>query len=285
MLVLGWLKGAGQETADTTIQRLFEEAQEKIGDSLWDEAIHHYREVIRLSEEYSEPYNKATYNIGYVYLMAGREKEAAEVFTEILRGDFPEMDAGGRGSGIMQEPYALYKHNACECLAEIEMRKGRYPAALEYIRLFDKKYPYRHFCGNELMEERIYTAQMYSRAYCGMGDTVKAIRTMLPYVLGNGLASNTALVAEAIRLLEGRYGRKALAVMLDSAIDRLQARTIGRGKDSYIRYEIVFLGVPIQVSELPLDVKYPENFAQLPEAEKMKVTARYSEFYSKIHAG
>lgn len=54
--------------------------------------------------------------------------------------------------------------------------------------MFDKKYKYTHFCGNELMANEIYTATAYARLYHGYGRSRKAISYLLPHLFYNGYA-------------------------------------------------------------------------------------------------
>ncbi len=181
LLIAGMLNGNCQskKEKEQKINDLFYNAEKHMDDSALDKAITTYKEIIQITKRRSVNYSKAVFNLGYIYYLQGNDSAAEKVFYQILGRGFNEMDKGGRGSGIMQEPYALYKHNACEVLAEIEFKRNNHAKALEYIYTFDRVYPYRHFCGNELASNRIYTAEMYSRAYAGQKDTISAIQSII----------------------------------------------------------------------------------------------------------
>lgn len=272
----------GQKRAHSSVQGLFDNAEQQIDDSLYDDAIASYKKITQRTAENSTPWCKAFYNMGYTYFLKHDDSAAREILTQIVDGDFDDMDRGGRGSGLMQEPYALYKHNACELLAEIAFRKKNFSEALEYIQLFDTKYPYQHFCGNEMEAAEIYTAEMYSRAYLGLQDTTKAIRVLLPYIFDNGLAPNTSLVNDAIKLLQARYEKNYLSAQLNNAIDGLTAKTIKEKKYQYEKYQIVFLDVTIDVPDMTLRLKLPKESLNSPEVEKRKLSAKASDFYARI---
>jgi hypothetical protein len=283
-LLFSCLLGSGQSKTDKAIQLLFDKGQKQVDDSLFSEAIATFKKITEVAKVNSTPYCKATFNIGYLYMMQGDDPAADRVFTQIVASEhFHDRDKGGRGSGIMQEPYALYKHDACECLAQISLRQSHFSNALKYIQLSEKKYPYQHFCGNEMAASRIYTAEMYAKAYCGLHDTAAALRVLLPYVFDNGLASNELILNDVVKLLRVKYEKEELAARLDKAIDSVRSRLVKQEKYEYTNYEIVFLDVPITVPEYFFNSqKLPGNFSGLPELEKRKVIARKSEFYERV---
>lgn len=150
-------------------------------------------------------YSKASYNIGYIYYLQKDHQNAKKVFQKILKSHFYELDAGGKGYGIMQEPYALYKYNSSKNLAEIALIEENYVDALKYTELFDKKYPYQHFCGNEMYWNSLYTAMMYGAIYRKLGQKDSALSHLLPLVIECGLGSNKNLVNLTIEILQENY--------------------------------------------------------------------------------
>lgn len=156
---------------------------------------------------------RAHYNVAYLLRETYKMLESAKVFEEILSAGYSDTEAYG---GIMEQ-YALYKHRSAEHLAEIYLYMGNYDTAEKYVVMFDKEYPYEHFCGNELAANEIYTARMYAEVYLGQGKTDKAIQTMLPHLFSTGLASNAKLLAVLEKALEKRYSAEELKALSQAA--------------------------------------------------------------------
>jgi hypothetical protein len=276
------LAAEGQSQSEKKIGKLFMKAQQQIEDSLCAEAIETYKQILKMTTDQSTAFSKATYNTGYTYMLLKNDDAAKEIFLDILNGDFNEMDKGGRGFGIMAEPYALYKHNSCENLASIEMRNGDYQAALTYIEMFDKEYPYRHFCGNEMAAFENYKAVMYAKAWCGLKDTLKAIHYLLPYVFYNGLASNRQVVDNIVQLLTAKYSKAFLASELKKAIENLSSKVIHEGNYRHTVYTIAFLGTGIEVPYEYFEPKDTREYAGKTELEKRKLSVVDSDFYQRL---
>jgi tetratricopeptide (TPR) repeat protein len=265
---------------EKVIDDLFYDAEKHVDDSAFAEAVTTYKQIAKLARKKSSDYARAVYNVGYTYYLQRNDSAAEQVFLQILGSDFNEMDRGGKGSGIMQDPYALYKHNACEQLAEIEFNRNNYAKALQYIKTFHLVYPYRHFCGNELAAYHIYTAEMYGRAYAGMKDTASAIKVLLPEVLGTGLAPNVSLVNRAVGLLKAKYEKQYLIDKLNTAIDSLGVKTVKVKRDSYEEYQLNFMGVSIIVWG---DMMSGDEYKDKSELEKRKLFVKNSFFYKLIN--
>src|SRR5690349_4844456 len=86
----------------------------------------------------------AHFNIGYIQFNLRQYKEAASTFHEILNMSYNEL-----ADNSLMEPYKLYKHNSARYLAEISLEVKEWKDAERYIHMYDKEYPYQHFCGNE----------------------------------------------------------------------------------------------------------------------------------------
>ncbi len=265
------------------IDSLFKSARDQIDDSLYDQALATYQSIIINSAPNSTPYAKAVYNSGWVYLLANKIDSAKKIFQEILISQFNEMDKGGKGGGIMGDPYALYKHNSCENLARIEMENKNFKEALKYIKLFDKKYPYKHFCGNELKSYSIFRAQMYAEVYLGLKDSVKALDHLLPEIFDSGLASNAELVQTTTALLKIIYSHKELDSGMEKALASISIRTYKNRKYRYDRVKIVFLKRTIEVPDFDPDYYNSKtDNSKLTKIEKMKLLIQHSEFYKQL---
>ncbi|MEQ1588328.1 MAG: tetratricopeptide repeat protein [Cyclobacteriaceae bacterium] len=174
---------------------------------------------------------RAHYNLGLIQFQRQHWDAAAAAFKEILAADYNELDANS-----LMEPYALYKHQSCRLLAEIRLEQKDYKAAEEYIRLFEDVYPYQHFCGNELTAYAIYLATMKAHVYEGQQKIEKAIRTLVPFVFDNALASNTELLDLLINILYRHYGADEIRHELNTALATIDVKKGKRGGATMMLY-------------------------------------------------
>jgi len=259
---------------------LFDKGYQLCEDSMFDEAIKVYEDIMDRADEGSTEYGKAMYNSGYAYLAEGKTKEARKTFLDILDADYDEMDRGGRGSGLMGEPYALYKHNACENLAAMELNAGHFRSAFEYIRMFDKVFPYHHFCGNEWEAYYIYKAEMYAKAYCGMDDTTTALIYLFPHIFNTGLASNEQLLQFTVSILLQQYDRSVLLDEFKTAVENMSFKKSSGAKYASDHYTINFLNLRIDVPEgYGLDSEATKGKSEL---ELRKLAAMSSDFFKEL---
>jgi len=196
------IQAKGQKKERTEEQKLFDKAIELHEDEELDSALIAFRQF-RTQYPNSELSPRVHYNIGYILNEQGKRDEAKIVFKEVLASNYNEKDP--RGRGLMGPQYALYKHFSCEQLADIYITEKNYVEAEKYVRLFDKKYPYEHFCGNELTAYQIFKSRSYAKVYDGQGKTDEAIKQLVPHVFYTGLADNDELIKDLILLLDKRY--------------------------------------------------------------------------------
>ncbi|TCJ17598.1 hypothetical protein EPD60_05230 [Flaviaesturariibacter flavus] len=250
-------------------ERMQEEADRQFNDSNFVAATKLYRTVARRTGN-DALFGHALYNLGVTYYRRNLPDSAKECFRRLLFFDLDEFDRGGRGEGIMGEPYAQYKHNSCEMLATIALKESDYGLALEYIRKFDVEYPYQHFCGNEYKAFDYYLATMYARAYCGLGDTARAISVLLPHVFDEGLASNAAVLRLLLPLLRSRYDLAQLSGELYEAAGRLQTGSEKINGRSYERTWVAFLNQKIEVTGVLSFGSQGNRTENIRESEFMK---------------
>ncbi|MBI5857393.1 MAG: hypothetical protein HZB42_07055 [Sphingobacteriales bacterium] len=191
-------------------EELFEKASDYYHDEEYDSALLIYQKIYKKGKGDLSLIAKSYYNMGHIFYVKEDYKKAKEIFLAIMDADYDEMDKGGRGEGIMGEPYALYKNNSCKILAEMSLKEKEYSKALEYTELFDKVYPYKHFCGNEYAANDIYVAYTYARCYEGLGRRDEAIAVLLPLSMYNGLAGNSYLVDFADSLIKMQYCKEVI---------------------------------------------------------------------------
>lgn len=196
----------------TDDQKLFDKATGYYYDDNYDSALLVFHKFIETYPN-SDLKGRAHYNLGYINFQKENYDEAKQIFLNILQQKYNEHDPNG-----LMEQYTLYKHKSCEHLAEIYLKESNYTEALRYTKLFDKKYPYKHFCGNELRAYDIYRARCYARVFEGQKTYAKAIRTLLPYLFNDGLASNAPLLEDLTRIVDRIYTKDYLNPELNKAI-------------------------------------------------------------------
>ncbi|KOY88191.1 hypothetical protein AD998_12690 [bacterium 336/3] len=220
-----------------------------------------YEEALDLYKTFIEKYPKskliyrALYNKGSLERYLKMNWEANNTFQVLLNSKANDQEKGGKGSGIMAEPYANYKHEAAKELTLIAIEYKSYEEALKYLDLM-KKYPYHHFCGNEYATDEIYTQGLYAQCYIGLNENQKAIQVLLPSLLENGLADNSALVQTLYDILIKLYSKDSLKAQYEYAFKNYQSKTIKRKKNSYDILFIKFLDTEI---ELPVDSFYQKK--------------------------
>ncbi|MGX1931072.1 tetratricopeptide repeat protein [Flagellimonas sp. 2504JD4-2] len=192
----------------------------------------------RFVEQYpnSELVPRAIFNQACLLRDLGKDDEAKSIFQRIMLSDYDEHEAYG---GIMEQ-YALYKNRSAKHLAEIFLEEGNFKMAEKYIYLFDKVYPYKHFCGNELSANAIYTDVMYAKIYHGKGKTDKAIKKLLPHLFYNGLTGNQSVIDLLQEYLPLAYTNNELKALLKDSLENFKIKS---DEEGFLK----FLGVKIPV--------------------------------------
>jgi tetratricopeptide (TPR) repeat protein len=240
-------------------QKQFEYASALYEAGKFDSALYSFANIYNKGRGSETLIAKAYYNIGVIYLEQKRNTYAKEIFENILESDFDEMDRGGTGSGIMGEPYAIYKNRSCRILAAIALDEKDYETALKYTKMADKEYPYRHFCGNEYAANDIYLATMYARCYEGLGDKEKAIQTLLPHCIENGLASNSELVDQLCLLIKEKYSKEEIKQRVESAASGISVKEIKQGTYTERNYYVNIFNTELKIEGYPEGIDYRET--------------------------
>ncbi len=233
LLIFCFFKSFSQDTEKALDQIAFDKAIEFYYTEEPDSAISAFRKFLTDNPD-SPLAPKAKYNIAYILREKGRDEEAISVFEDILTSKYNEKDKFG---GLMEQ-YALYKHRSASNLADIYLDKRDYEKAKKYIRLFDKKYKYKHFCGNEMKANQFHTAMAYARLYDGKGNNEKAIKQLLPYIFDGALADNEALLALLGSLLEKAYTEQELRQMVKKAKSTLKINNKGLARITFFETKI-----------------------------------------------
>jgi hypothetical protein len=261
-------------TNDEKIQRNF---AIEIKENVLNKVIRDYEELIKEFPK-SKLIFRALNNKGFAELELKNYKNAQETFQKILKSEANDNEKGGIGSGIMSEPYANYKNRASKILADLELKKGNYQEALNYLDE-TKKFPYRHFCGNEYAADEIYMAEMYAKCYLGLNQNEKAYDILLPNIIENGLASNSEIITISIDALLKNYKKEELKIQFENCFKNVFAEKVKSNKNEYTTYNINFLNRKIQLESWKLNSEMTE---QEREKECQKILAK-SEFYKLLN--
>lgn len=228
------------------VSKRFNYACELMEAKQYDSALYIFRAIYNKGIGAPPLISKSYYNMAISYLELKDSANAKRIFTDIVQSDFDDMDAGGTGSGLMAEPYALYKNRSCNMLVVIALQEQDFKTALKYTEMADKQYPYVHFCGNEYAAHDIYMARMYGRCYAGLGQKDKAIEVLLPQSMTNGMASNEKLVNQLCALIKEKYTQDEIQRAVALAISGMFTRKISK-RDPDVYYVKMF------GTEFPLD--------------------------------
>jgi hypothetical protein len=242
---------------DSSIVKLRQEFATNIKETILNKALEYYQEVID-SFPKSKLFFRALNNKGFIELALDEKKEAKITFQKIIDSKADDKEKGGIGSGIMAEPYANYKNRAAKILANISIEDSSYSNAIKYLDL-TKKYPYRHFCGNEYAAEEIYMSELYAKSYLGLNEKQKALNILLPNILENGLTDNSYLVDLAYKTLLIDYQKDELKLKYEQAFKNYWAEKVKSKKDGYEQYFITFLDTKIELNSWQLYFLKPEE--------------------------
>ena len=212
----------------------------------------------------SELKGRAHYNLAICYKDLKDNQKAKAVFQEILDQDYNERDENS-----LMEPYTLYKHHSCRALASMALEEKNYKEAEKYIHLFDKKYPYQHFCGNEWSAYDMYKAVMLAKVYEATNRTDQAMKELIPYIFSNALASNEGVLEELSTILDKHFTKADIRAEMNKAIESL---TIEKKKKETI--------ATIQLFNVNVAVEYYED-TKGDGKEFYKEIVRKSEFFKK----
>jgi tetratricopeptide (TPR) repeat protein len=237
-------------------QKIFAQAQPRTEDEIaFEKAVGHFEEQYYsgAAEEFeaflvkfpnSPLLGRAHYNLALTHFNLGNYYTAKKLFHQILDQPYNEQDENS-----LMEPYTLYKHHSCRQLAEIALIEKDFNAAERYIRMFDKEYPYQHFCGNEWSAYRMYKAVMQGKVHQGKGETKKAMQILLPYIFSDALASNEEVLRELSHLLEAQFTYEQNQQEFSRALATLEVKENKKNRKATIE----LYGVKVDVEDYFLD--------------------------------
>lgn len=237
---------------------------------LFEEAGDHFREGdfhaaaegflnIRKKFPKSELVGRAHFNEALSYYRQHHYESAKKTFLEILDQPYNDRDPNN-----LMEPYTLYKHLSSRYLAEIALGEKDYATAEKYIQVFDKKYPYQHFCGNELAAYDMYKAVMNAKIYRARKEVKKAMNLLLPHVFDSSLASNDDVLEELASILEEHFTREQNKAEFSRALASLELKEKG---GTYVN--ISLYGVKINVEDYRFEMENLNIYSGIELYRKM----------------
>lgn len=251
----------------------FDEGLKFANEEKYEQSIAAFRYIVDHYPHY-EHYEEAFYNLGYVCYKSGKNDSAILIFRQILQSDFNEKKE--IGGDIMSDPYANFRHRASLQISSIYFEQEQFDSCLHYFALSDTVYPYLHFCGNELAENRIYTAMRYAEIYRKLNRPQDAIKVLLPLVFENSLADNSDLIDTLKTLLISEKIPEPKK-QLDEALDKMYLKTIHpESEKKYERYFFSYLG-----AEIPVPGSHSNNKGQLGKETELEKIYK-SKFYEMI---
>ena len=267
---------------DTTI-KLQQELAIDVKETSLNKAHEYYQELIA-----SFPKSKLLYrtlnNKGFIELALDDKDEAKKTFQKIIDSKAGDKEKGGVGSGLMAEPYANYKNRAAKVLANISIKERNFSDAIKYLDL-TKKYPYVHFCGNEYAADKIYISELYAKSYLGLNDKQKALKTLLPNIIENGLADNSCLVDLTCKTLLEDHKKEELRVKYEQAFKNYQIEKVKSKNDEYEKYYINFLDTRIELRSWELYILQADEVQKEIDEIQKEIDKIYqnSKFYQLLN--
>ena len=210
---------------------------------------------------------RAHYNLALSFKELGDGARAKTIFHEILAMPYNERDENS-----LMEPYTLYKHHSCRMLASIALDEQNYKEAEHYIKMFDKKFPYQHFCGNEWAAYKMFKAVMIARVYTGMNQPQRAIKTLAPFTFSDALASNEEVLETLESTVRREFTKDEIKAELTRAIESLQ---VTQANDRTTAAMMLF-NVKVEVEDFYMDKDANES-----DLEHYRRIVRSNEFFKK----
>lgn len=269
-LVAVWLTSPmASIMAQNSADDLFKRANEATEEKHYDTACILYKEIVRDHSD-SPLLPRALNNLGILTELQEDHEGAIAIFQQIIDGAFNDMEEWGAGSGIMIEPYAMYKHQASIRIARIHVRANRFTDALPYVALADTVYEYEHFCLNEYAGEAAMISWLYADCYEGIGDIDRAITVLVPTLRLSRLISINQIFHRLDSLVHLHYTDDEILQLLEEAgknIRIVRQEELVWNSDStkilraftYTEGHINIFGADVPIDDVPIDGENPRS--------------------------
>lgn len=281
IIVFGLLMISIPSVAQKMPEDYFEEGVQAVQNHDDSGAIAAFNYVIK-NHPKNELYPRCYYNIGYLYYADNNYAMAKIIFKDLLIKGIDDKESSGR-SGIMEDPYANYKHNASTLLSIIYEKTGNLDTALNYLFVSDTQYHYQHFCGNELAQNEVSTALRYSKLYNRLNKIDEAELALLKVAFIHGIASND----EALDSLEALYKRynkpEELKRKIDYSIENFVTDTsYYYKKDTEYTYYIYYDNEKIDIGYHDYMDRISDPVPNIPNRKKIIEYLKQTDFYVRV---
>lgn len=220
---------------------------------------------------------RALNNKGFIELELKNNDQAKKTFLTILNSNADDKEIGGIGSGLMAEPYTNYKNRTAKILAEICIDENHFKKAIKYLEL-TKKFPYRHFCGNEKAADEIYMKELYAKCYFGLKENKKALDILLPSMFDNMWADNAELIDITVEALLKNYTKQELKRLFEQSFKNYKTEKVKSENYEYETCFIIFLDTKID-----LNVWLDEDEPQDEKDKEIQRIMHESRFYTLLN--
>lgn len=263
-------------------QKKFDHAYDLYAKKKYDSALYLFVDIYNKGIGNREIIYRSYYFIGLIYMDTKNTSAAKEVYKEMLATDFENPNSAYASyDELWNNPFSQFKHNSCKILAKLALDDSDYKLALTYTKMADTEYPFEHFCGNAHASNDIYLAIMYAKCYEGLGDKEKAIETLLPHCINNGLASNSELVDQLCLLLKEKYTNEKIKQQIESAKAGLYVKEIRYRGDVYQYYYVNIFNTEVEVVGSSYQIDY-RKIKELKGIELYQYIFTREEFVKKV---
>lgn len=179
----------------------------------------------------------------------GDRAEAKKTFLKILEA--PD-NTEGRDTGDFipfPGPATNYKYGAAVSLAQFDIHDGNFNAAIQNLDIANTL-SLSYFCGNEAILHEFSLIELYTECYFALKDTQGVLRTILPNVINNNMASDPEHAALAYKILSKKYSKQDLRKNYLSAFRNRYTYKTKKGLP--VKHFVDFVGHKIEISEAML---------------------------------
>lgn len=162
----------------------------------YDNAMEIFQELVSTKKD-SIVYYFAYFKVGEVYLKKKEFDKSERILWEFIN------------NSSFNKVYE-FRYDAYRALARIYYEKNYYQKALDYLTIADTSFSLNYSCGNASAGAYLEEIEFYSDCFLGLGKKEKALKTLLPHIFNNGLASNHRIVKKTLIILKDMYSNEEL---------------------------------------------------------------------------
>lgn len=214
---------------------------EKFNQKVYEKVIKQYDDYI-LKYSDSELVFKALNNKAEAELSLSRVEDAKHTSLIIINSD--ANDGESIAHTIFSEPYANYKNRAVKRLAQIEFDKKNYIESIKYLDL-TKIHKYKHFCGNEIIEDMALVDYKYAQCYYELKNYKKVNNLLIHWVFDYDYTDMGEFLYKNILKM---YKKEQVKLMFKQSLKNMIVEKKIVNKNTHYCYYINFLNKRISLS-------------------------------------